>query len=41
MPMIEGHDRSRPVTLGQDHIRSVGDADILVGIPLDDSASLD
>jgi hypothetical protein len=41
MPMIEGHDGSRPVTLGQDHIRSVGDADILVGIPLDDSASLD
>jgi hypothetical protein len=41
MPVIEGHDGSRPVPFGQDHVRSVRDAHVLVGIPLDDGASLD
>lgn len=37
---IKGDDGSRPVTLGQDHVRSVRDADALVQIPLDHGASL-
>ena len=40
MPTIKGHDGSRSVTLGQDHVRSVRDADSLVGIPLDHGARL-
>lgn len=41
MAAIEGHDGSRPITLGQDHVRSVRDADVLAGIPLDHGGSLE